>query len=65
MPGTDLKKKINKKNCFALLKNHPFPPTPLKFPSLSNLLSLYYPKIKKNKKIAPLFSKITLFPPLP
>ena len=47
MPGTDLKKKIKQKNCFALLKIHPFPPTPLKFPSLSNLLYPYYPK-KKN-----------------
>ena len=45
MPGTNLE--IKKKECFTLLKNHPFLPTPLKFPSLSNLLSPYYSKTGK------------------
>jgi len=54
----------SKKNCPTLLKNLPSPPTPLKFPSLSNLLSPYFSKIEE-KKIAPPYSKSTFLHPQP
>jgi len=49
-------------NCPTLLKNLPSPPTPLKFPSLSNLLSPYFSKIEEEKN-CPTLLKINLSPP--
>ena len=52
----------SKKKFPSLLKNLPSPPTPLKFPSLSNLLSPYFSKIEEEKN-CPTLLKINLSPP--
>ena len=60
-PTNTLKSKKTKNNFPTFLENHPSPP--LKFPSLPNLFSPYYPEI--NKKNCPTLLKIPLHPPLP